>query len=249
LLVLPGNRAIVAGLKGGQILEYLLVQGRPTTATPRSVADLGSEIRRLVLADGGRQVLATVDGPVAQLWPVANGFLTGESTPAGSHEGKVRVAEVSQDGRWIVTGSSDWRARLIDARDHAGETETLSAHDAEVTALAVNRSGGLVASGDDTGVVWMMRLDDLGQVTDRWRFSGHQAGIVYLAFADDDRGLQSMSVDGTLRYWPLEAEDLVELACTAAGRELDTHEWSRYFGPEPQREICGSSSQSITTQP
>jgi len=48
----------------------------------------------------------------------------------------------------------------------------------------------------------------------------------------DDRWLIT-SLGGWIQLWPLQAEELLALACQVAGRNLDEDEWEQYFRDNP----------------
>jgi tetratricopeptide (TPR) repeat protein len=52
------------------------------------------------------------------------------------------------------------------------------------------------------------------------------------------RWLATGSGDKTARLWSWRVEDLINLACRTAGRNLSREEWGRYFGDEPYRKTC-----------
>jgi hypothetical protein len=59
-----------------------------------------------------------------------------------------------------------------------------------------------------------------------------------MTFEPSGRWLFTVSQGGTLLRWRLRREDLVDLACRLAGRNLTREEWSQYLGGEPYRKTC-----------
>src|SRR5262249_16742969 len=70
------------------------------------------------------------------------------------HTGLVTAAALSDDGKWLVTGSSDQTARLWDAVS-GKEIQTFKGHTSAVSFVALSRDARwLVAGGADAIRVW-----------------------------------------------------------------------------------------------
>jgi len=72
---------------------------------------------------------------------------------------------------------------------------------------------------------------------------GHRGAVVALAFSADGSRLVTGSRDHTVRswttfLWALGEEQLVELACRVAGRDLTEAEWDEYLAERPYRPTC-----------
>ena len=83
------------------------------------------------------------------------------------HEGQVRIAAFSPDGRWLVSGSSDRTARIWDlhAADPSVTAVVVRGHSGPVTALAISPDSQwfATASGDaGREADYTVRLWDLG---------------------------------------------------------------------------------------
>jgi hypothetical protein len=64
---------------------------------------------------------------------------------------------------------------------------------------------------------------------------GHSASITALAFSPDSGWLISASRDNTVRFWKVTLDGLIDVARRAAGRNLSSAEWERYFAGQPYR--------------
>jgi hypothetical protein len=51
-------------------------------------------------------------------------------------------------------------------------------------------------------------------------------------------GVGCGSGNGTARLWLLQVDELIDLACRTAGRNLTRREWMQYFPGEPYRPTC-----------
>jgi WD40 repeat protein len=67
---------------------------------------------------------------------------------------------------------------------------------------------------------------------------GHEAGVFDIGFTDGGRRMVTGALDGTVRIWRLKLDDLIDVACRVAGRELTADEVAAYLGG-PQNKLCG----------
>ena len=67
---------------------------------------------------------------------------------------------------------------------------------------------------------------------------GHEDAIAAVAISPDNRWLVTGSRDKTARLWDLRIDELVELGCRTAGRNLNEEEWKRYMGNLPYQKTC-----------
>jgi len=69
-------------------------------------------------------------------------------------------------------------------------------------------------------------------------FNRASAGHGSVAISPDTHWLVTDSDDNTARLWTLWLDELIEIACRTAGRNLTGDEWEQYFRGEEYRQTC-----------
>jgi len=153
------------------------------------------------------------------------------------HEGDVTELAFSPDSRWLATGSSDqtihlWNLRVIPPK---AKPLVLRGHTGYITQLCFSRDGFWLATGSTDGSVglWDMSVLPLSQPIFLREYGAglrHQADVMVsaLKFSNDGHWLLRGCDKGVL-MWNLQAQELIELARRAAGRNLSTNEWLQYL--------------------
>ncbi len=112
------------------------------------------------LASGGRDKLIRV-------WRLESDNPDEGSIPLTGHTGRINALTWSADGAWLVSASSDGvRLWPVTGRELVGESMALVGHDALVSALAVDRVTGYIAtvSYDKTVRVWPTNPHDVADL-------------------------------------------------------------------------------------
>jgi WD40 repeat protein/class 3 adenylate cyclase len=125
------------------------------------------------------------------------GFL---GSPNLKHSGGVTCAAVSPDGRYIISGSSDYTLKLWDI-DTGKEIRTFKGHSSTVWSVTFSPQGNVILSGsyDKTLKLW-----DLDTGKEIRTFKGHSDAIMSVAFSPRENVILSGSSDNTLKLWDLD---------------------------------------------
>jgi len=183
-------------------------------------------------ADGRRVLTLSSKGPrdgsdygAARVWEVASGRAV---TPPMSHSGRVYDAQLSPDGRRVVTASVDFTARLWDAETGQALAAPLR-HGNSVLQTCFSPDGLRLATGSEDGNV---RLWDA--------FTGDpispplphplERDFMHLRFSPDGEHLVIATTTGTawIRHLPkttLPLEDLRAHAHLLSGHRIAGREW------------------------
>lgn len=125
------------------------------------------------------------------LWDAVTRLPVARST----HDHLVNACDFSHDGRYLVSASSDYSARIWSLPD-LRLIAVLTGHDDDVDMARFSPDDSLVATCALDRVVRVFGADGVL----RHAMQGHTGNILSLAWLDDHRFVTS-SVDGTLRTW------------------------------------------------
>lgn len=154
-----------------------------------------------------------------------------------THEGAAYAVAISPDNHWLAVGSEDSFVRLwnLETGIPPAEPTLLSGHEGAVfdVAFSADSQSFITGSKDKTVRIW--DLNDLAAQP----IVLHDKAMVYaVAVSPDNHWLVTGNADGTARLWNLRLEELIEVACRTAGRNLTASEWQQYMGNTSYRKTC-----------
>jgi WD40 repeat protein len=141
-----------------------------------------------------------------EIWDLSQGASTTINyTPAAQPPVAISPGSlITPDGQWIVSGGNGTNGGAV--RVWSAATGTLvrgfDTEDIGITALAVDSSGTLVATGTSAnGQPYDVKIWDFASGTRLQRLHGHTQMVMNLAFSPDGSALLSGGFDGLVRLW------------------------------------------------
>ncbi|MDQ2957242.1 MAG: WD40 repeat domain-containing protein [Actinomycetota bacterium] len=141
---------------------------------------------------------------------------TGTPVTRVLHDHLANQCSFSPDGKWLVTSSSDYSARLWSIPDLRLRA-VLDAHEDDVEMSVFHPSGEFIATASRDHQVRV--FDFNGAVVAS--FAGHSADVISVEWSADGTELISSSDDGTIKRWSLKSGSMLE-EIDMAGVETDT---------------------------
>jgi WD40 repeat protein len=177
--------------------------------------------------DGQQLVTASTDG-TALLVDAA----TGEQLAILRHHDGVNEIAFSPNGQKIATASEDGHAYLWSAA--TGKILAVLPHGASVNRITFSPDGTQLgtASRDGTARLWEVSTGS------ELAILRHNEDVWDIGFSPDGHWLVTQSGDHAVRLWRTRVEDMVQIACHVAGRNLTKQEWAQYLGNRPYHKTC-----------
>lgn len=221
-----GETALVTCAATGKV--YLWdIGSQPDTGSVSEWLDLGRGVWAASFAPKGESVVS-IGGNDARLWDVASRKQLVRFSPHGA----VADADVSSDGRWVVTGSWDQSAKIWDAHTGKAIRKLDGVHQGYVNSVQFAPDGKrvLTASDDRTAQLWDATTGEPLQPA----LTGHEDRVRQAHFSVDGSRIVTASNDKTARVWDADSaqEQLV----------LRGHEWAvlcSEFSRDGKRIITG----------
>lgn len=167
-----------------------------------------------------------------QLW---NFSAENNSPIALDHHQSTNVIAFSPDGK-IVASGGDGFVRITNLNTPNIEPIQLIGHTGVITALAISNDNNYVAVGSEDNNIMIWNLDNY--TDDPLVLRGHESEVITLAFDGIDNTIVSGSNDGTIRTWRFDIQDLIDIACNFAGRNMSIDEWNRYMISDKYHKTC-----------
>lgn len=146
------------------------------------------------------------------LWDAKNKRALGR----GSHDHLVNQCRFSHDGRYLVTSSSDFTARIWEVPSMRLKA-VLSGHLDDVESIAINDDNTIIATcSRDHQIRLFNNEGKLLKV-----LSGHTQDVISVEWLEDSHILISSSDDGTVKRWDTQTGELLD-DIDLGGSETDT---------------------------
>lgn len=209
-------------------------------ATERELVGHSSTSFAIAFSFDSQRLATGNNDRTARLWEITTYDDTVNSVVLSGHEDTVNIVTFSPDNHWLATGSVDQTIRLwnLQLADAAAGPVVLRGHAAAISAALFTPDNHWLITGSADGIVrtWDVSSNDFaGSST---VLQAHTTGIIALAVSSDSHWLVTAADEPTIRLWNLRLDELMELACSRAGRNLTAAEWQQYMGQTPYRETC-----------
>lgn len=201
----PDSSKFVAGSDDNHFAVFSVDQPKDALAEVKlwRKETVGAPLRGPTFSADGQLLLVPNGGPVTYLFDMRSPDSVAFQL---KHEVSVVTGEISPDGRWIATATSDgkihfWKAEVAGSGRWNKEGEARSGKPRSMT---WKPNSNLLATADADGVAWIW--DPLSIGTDRtprasFKLLGHRAGIGTMEFTRDGRYLASGDDSGGVRLW------------------------------------------------
>ncbi len=196
--------------------------------------------------DGHWLAAGSLDG-TTRLWDLTVRNPATQPQLLHGHTRSVWAVAISPDGHWLATGGADGEARLWDltAGDPSAGSIALRGHNDAILSIVIGPDNHwlITGSADKTARLWDLTAKNPA-ATASIPLRGHTSDILGVTISSDSRWLitsardDTTSPNGTVRIWPLRLEDIVKLACRAAGRNLTWTDWKQYFAGQEYHKTC-----------
>jgi WD40 repeat protein len=229
----PDGSRLAASTSGGLAFMWDAVSGQQLSAL--ELNEYGHS--DLAFSPDGNYLTSYSDGGIAFSW---RGNSVGSSaTPYTDYvaslyvcEGVLWDAEFAQDGQLHAIGASDGIAHVfrseLEPADVSGygRLHGLVGHDGNVTGVAFNPEGSILASAGSDGTARLWELDSGDQIA---TLIDQPVALAGIDMSPDGRYVLTAGEDGTLRVFLVSVEDLMELARSRLSRDLTNTECQQYL--------------------
>jgi WD40 repeat protein len=227
----PDGRMLASGDRDGTIRLWRL----NTPTSPPIVLNAQTYIYALTFSPDGHLLASGSNDPTIRLWHV-----DAPSSPPivlPGHEEHIDRLVFSPDGRLLASGGSDKTARLWHVDAPSSPPIVLPGLEGDIDRLAFSPDGRMLATTSSEGAVLIWHVDTPSTLPLIITEQGEV--ITTLAFSPDGRTLASGDRMGNLRLWHLDGSELVQAACTTAGRNFSLIEWQQlYDTATPYHKTC-----------
>jgi len=113
------------------------------------------------------------------------------------HTKEVEVIALSNDNKYMYTGSADYTIKLWET-ESALELRTYRGHNATITAICVTSDNYNIISASDDGTIRIWNVETGKEIL---KIPAHNKGITALKYLEFTKTIVSASQDGTIKMW------------------------------------------------
>jgi WD40 repeat protein len=199
----PDGATFVIGYRSGSVL----LRETNSNTIIRSFAGHVTTVNAAAFSPDGSQLITGDESGLAILWNVSNGSAALRYDHGGA--AVTAVAFSPANPQRVLTGSSDWTARLwstVNGRlmqEFApvySDGTLVAGHADDVTSVAFSTDGTLIVTGsaDHSAIIWNVALG-----SEVLALVGHTEAVRSVGFSPDNRQIITGSDDGTALIWDL----------------------------------------------
>jgi hypothetical protein len=208
-----------------------------TLAVRRRLPPLGLTPWYLWLNHDGSLLAATeATGNRVELWDTRTARRRWQ-TDIGYRAGS--AIAITPNGATMVVGTFEGGVALLDVatgRVLARHTERLSYR---IASVQFAPDGTIVALGGNDGRAHLLAADTLHEIGQLPLAAG--AAWAFVSYNADGTRLSAVDERGRVMHWDTRPESWIRHACTIAGRDFTSAEWTSYLPGVPHRHTCTSS--------
>jgi WD40 repeat protein len=234
----PDGSLLVGG--GGPVHQGLVYIWRP--AMPNQPADrfrTPGTVEELDFTPDGSQLVVSTgwgDGGYFVLWDTAGQRIM---KAVRADDAGVLTADVSTDGRILMTGGQTGTVRLWDLATGKPLGAPLAGLKGFTDTVDLAPDGSTAVGADAAGNVLLWVVPTRSAIGDA--FPGPVGDRTAAAsFTPDGRSVVVVSDTGAGWIWHVDKSDWLERACAVAGRNFTPQEWQEFLPDRPYHATCSS---------
>jgi WD40 repeat protein len=227
-----GNR-LIAGGQNGMALVWDLRSGvlSPKVWTLSHI----STVRAVALSPDGRWGATGTWEPdfSVRVWDLGTTTANPPIRTTMKFQGRVFDLAFSPNGKWLAVADWDDKVGLINIRTE--KSVALMGHSGRVFEVRFSPDSDWLASAGEDHTVRLWKLSDIAHSP---LILPHNASVGSISFSPDGRWLMSGGEETPVRLWHMQVDELISLACKAAGRNLTADEWRTYLPGHSYHATC-----------